>query len=95
MAPAVVMGTPRHLIEGAKPTAVSIFFNEDASQGYIVMSLKKKTLDLIKKRTEALQGGGRKATEKQAAMGKMTARQRILALLDKDSFQEYDRFCQT
>ncbi len=86
------MGTPRNLIEGAKPAAVSIFFNEDFSKGYIVMSLKKKTLDLIKKRAEALQGGGRKATEKQAAMGKMTARQRILALLDKDSFQEYDLF---
>lgn len=56
------------------------------------MSLKKKTLDLIKKRTEALQGGGRQAAEKQAAMGKMTARQRILALLDDGSFQEYDLF---
>lgn len=39
-------------------------------------------------------GGGEKAIEKQEAMGKMTARNRIKALLDKDSFQEYDMFVQ-
>jgi methylmalonyl-CoA decarboxylase subunit alpha len=30
--------------------------------------------------------------EKQVAMGKMTARERIKTLLDKDSFHEYDLF---
>ena len=56
------------------------------------MSLKQKTLDLLKRREEALKGGGEQAIEKQIAMGKMTARDRILALLDKDSFHEYDLF---
>lgn len=40
----------------------------------------------------ALQGGGEKAIEKQKATGKMTARERILTLLDSDSFHEYDLF---
>jgi len=54
------------------------------------MSLKQKTLDLRKRMQEAIQGGGSKAIEKQAAMGKMTARERIIALLDPNSFHEYD-----
>ncbi len=58
------------------------------------MSLKRKTLDLIKRREKVLQGGGIKAIEKQAAMGKMTARERIIALLDKNSFHEYDLFAE-
>jgi len=56
------------------------------------MSLKRKTLDLLKRREKVLKGGGDEAIEKQAAMGKMTARERVIALLDKDSFQEYDLF---
>ena len=31
-------------------------------------------------------GGGEQAIEKQKATGKLTARERILSLLDKDSF---------
>ena len=56
------------------------------------MPLKKKILELKKKREQVLQGGGEKAIEKQLAMGKLTARERIIALLDKDSFHEYDLF---
>jgi acetyl-CoA carboxylase carboxyltransferase component len=56
------------------------------------MSLKKYILDLRKRREKVQQGGGEKAIEKQTAMGKMTARERILALLDQDSFTEYDLF---
>jgi acetyl-CoA carboxylase carboxyltransferase component len=37
-------------------------------------------------------GGGEKAIEKQIALGKLTARERILKLLDSNSFQEYDLF---
>ena len=44
------------------------------------------------RREKVLQGGGATAIEKQAAMGKMTARERIVALLDKDTFHEYDLF---
>ncbi len=41
---------------------------------------------------EAFKGGGEQATEKQKASGKMTARERILELLDADTFHEYDLF---
>ncbi len=56
------------------------------------MSLKRKTLELLKKREQVILGGGEKAMQKQAALGKMNARERILALLDKDTFHEYDMF---
>ena len=56
------------------------------------MSLKQKTSDLKRRMREALQGGGEKAIEKQKATGKMTARERTLALLDTNSFHEYDLF---
>ncbi len=39
---------------------------------------------------DALQGGGTQAIEKQKATGKLTARERIIALLDPKSFHEYD-----
>ena len=56
------------------------------------MSLKRKILELKKRREQVLLGGGEKAIEKQVAMGKMTARDRVLAILDKDSFHEWDLF---
>lgn len=56
------------------------------------MSIRSKTVDLLRRREKALQGGGAKAIEKQTAMGKMTARERIIALLDEDTFHEYDLF---
>jgi acetyl-CoA carboxylase carboxyltransferase component len=37
-------------------------------------------------------GGGEKAIAKQKSIGKLTARERINALLDEGSFQEYDMF---
>jgi acetyl-CoA carboxylase carboxyltransferase component len=56
------------------------------------MPLKRKIQELQKKREEVLKGGGDKALEKQAAMGKLTARQRIITMLDPESFNEYDLF---
>jgi methylmalonyl-CoA decarboxylase subunit alpha len=56
------------------------------------MSLKSNILDLRKRKREIQKGGGDKAIEKQAKMGKLTARERILALLDENSFHEYDLF---
>ena len=56
------------------------------------MSLRIKTSDLRKRMSEAVKGGGDKAIEKQVSMGKMTARERIIELLDKKSFFEYDLF---
>ncbi|HEY5589530.1 MAG TPA: acyl-CoA carboxylase subunit beta [Paludibacter sp.] len=57
-----------------------------------MMSLKKNIIALRQKKAIVEKGGGDKAIEKQVAMGKMTARDRILALLDVDSFHEYDLF---
>lgn len=56
------------------------------------MALNKKILELQKKREKILLGGGEQAIEKQKAMGKRTARERIMALLDENSFNEYDMF---
>ncbi len=56
------------------------------------MSLKRNILDLRKRKNEVLKGGGEKAIEKQVAMGKLTARERIMSILDEGSFHEYDMF---
>ncbi len=56
------------------------------------MSYKRNILDLRKRKNEAQQGGGEVAIGKQAAMGKKTARERIKAILDDNSFHEYDLF---
>lgn len=56
------------------------------------MSLKQKSSDLKKRMKDALKGGGLKAIEKQKAIGKLTARERILAILDPKTFHEYDLF---
>lgn len=56
------------------------------------MAASKKILELKKRRERVLQGGGEKAIQKQTAMGKLTARERILSIVDKDSFNEYDLF---
>jgi len=56
------------------------------------MALNKKIRELHEKREKLLLGGGEQAIEKQKAMGKRTARERIMALLDTDSFNEYDLF---
>jgi acetyl-CoA carboxylase carboxyltransferase component len=56
------------------------------------MALQKKILELQEKREKVLLGGGEDAIEKQKSMGKRTARERILSLLDDNSFDEYDMF---
>lgn len=56
------------------------------------MPLKQKIQELKKKREEVQMGGGEKAIEKQLSMGKLTARERVITLCDKDSFHEYDLF---
>lgn len=47
---------------------------------------------LNSKREAARLGGGQKRIDAQHAKGKLTARERIELLLDKDSFQEWDMF---
>lgn len=56
------------------------------------MGLAQKTSELKKRMRSALMGGGEQAIEKQKATGKLTARERILRLLDPKSFHEYDLF---
>jgi len=56
------------------------------------MSLIKSITELRKRRSLVQKGGGDAAIERQQAMGKLTARERILALLDLHSFSEYDLF---
>lgn len=56
------------------------------------MGLKEKSADLRRRMGSALMGGGEKAIKKQKAIGKLTARERILALLDANTFHEYDLF---
>lgn len=55
-------------------------------------TLKQSILALRERKAKVEKGGGDKAIEKQLAMGKMTARERIQTLLDKDTFQEFDLF---
>lgn len=47
---------------------------------------------LRQKNEEALQGGGKSRIEKQHSKGKLTARERIALLVDKDSFEEIGKF---
>lgn len=47
---------------------------------------------LQKLEAEALKGGGEERAAKQRAAGKMTARERIEALCDPDTFVEFDKF---
>ncbi|MDR3285853.1 MAG: acyl-CoA carboxylase subunit beta [Prevotellaceae bacterium] len=56
--------------------------------------LKQKIEELQSRKAKAMIGGGEKAIAKQKEAGKQTARERIDALLDKDSFLEYDLFIQ-
>lgn len=56
------------------------------------MSLEKNIEELRELKAVAEKGGGDAAIEKQISMGKLTARERILALLDEGSFQEFDLF---
>ena len=48
--------------------------------------------ELIEKRKEISLGGGQKRIDSQHAKGKLTARERILQLLDEGSFHEIDAY---
>jgi acetyl-CoA carboxylase carboxyltransferase component len=56
------------------------------------MKSQEKVKQLIELREKAREGGGLKRIEDQHSKGKMTARERILILLDEGSFEEYDMF---
>ncbi|MGE5342104.1 MAG: acyl-CoA carboxylase subunit beta [Candidatus Omnitrophota bacterium] len=56
------------------------------------MSTKPEIEYMRKLKQQALLGGGQKKIEAQHAKGKMTARERLEALLDRGSFREIDMF---
>src|SRR6056297_2546768 len=56
------------------------------------MSENEKVKRLIKLREESKKGGGESRIKKQHDKGKLTARERIDLLLDKNSFEEIDAF---
>ena len=56
------------------------------------LTTKEKLEELIRRREEALAGGGEEAIAKQHDRGKLTARERIDLLLDEGSFVETDAF---
>jgi len=55
------------------------------------MSNERDILDLKAKNEKAELGGGAQAIEKQHSKGKLTARERVNLLLDRDSFEEIDK----
>ena len=55
-------------------------------------NLNQRTAELESKVAEALAGGGEKRIAAQHAKGKLTARERIDALVDQGTFQELDMF---
>ena len=59
------------------------------------MSIQEdKIAKLVDRRATARLGGGPKRIEAQHAKNKLTARERLVLLLDKDSFEEFDMFVQ-
>ena len=50
------------------------------------MSLTQKIFELFKRKEKIQTGGGQKAIDKQASMGKLTARERIKTLLAQIPF---------
>src|SRR2546429_4984204 len=56
------------------------------------MTMKELSKELSNLRERSEEGGGEDKVEDQHSKGKMTARERIVALVDPDSFVEMDRF---
>jgi len=56
------------------------------------MSSLDKIKKLIELREQAKAGGGKERIDAQHSKGKLTARERIMILLDEGSFEEYDMF---
>ncbi len=57
-------------------------------------TMQERIAELKKRREEARLGGGADKLEKHRASGKLTARERIDALVDPDSFEETGMFAQ-
>ena len=64
--------------------------DSDRAEGADLHTTAGKLADLEKRRYEAVHAGAARQVERQHAKGKMTARERIDALLDPGSFTEFD-----
>jgi len=58
------------------------------------MSIEDKIRELNDRKSELKLGGGRAKIDQQHALGSLTARERVDALVDRDSFQEFGIFAQ-
>jgi len=67
-------------------------FPPDTEYGQVVVGHAALIKELEEGREKVRQGGGAKRIEAQHAKGKLTARERILRLLDDGSFQEIDAY---
>ncbi|MCL2548457.1 MAG: methylmalonyl-CoA carboxyltransferase [Symbiobacteriaceae bacterium] len=56
------------------------------------MTIEERLQELASRRLQVEQGGGERRIERQHASGKLTARERVVVLLDVDSFVEIDAF---
>ncbi len=54
------------------------------------MASTKKVKELHQRREEVFLGGGEKAIQKQVAMGKLTARERVLEIVDEGDLLRFD-----
>ena len=64
-----------------------------SNKGVYTLPTNKEKFDLLaRKNQEALLGGGEARIAAQHKKGKLTARERLLMLLDEDSFQEIGKF---
>src|SRR5205085_232873 len=77
----------RRAVDGGTARAVRRNVRLAVGQG-----MKDIVEKLEQRRESARQGGGQKRKEAQHARGKLTARERIALLLDRDSFEEFDMF---
>ena len=78
----------RRLLFSGKRCVTSKSFSHDNN----VVLLKDQFRNRLKEAEKAaLLGGGKVRNDKQHQKGKLTARERITLLLDKDSFREYDQ----
>src|SRR5450432_2168340 len=59
-----------------------------------IHTMQEKTADLRKRSSKAMLGGGEDRLEKQRRGGKLTARERVEALVDPDSFDETGLFAE-
>ena len=58
----------------------------------MAMTNKEKQLELIEKKKKWREGGGEGRIKRQHDRGKLTARERLDLLFDKDTFVEYNIF---